>query len=62
VQGIADEAHLIQFLGSTNDIPFEGIDRPSPSIEEVEILGRIILKYVPVVILQGDGLETTIRF
>lgn len=61
VQGIADEAHLIQFLGSTNDIPFEGIDRPSPSIEEVEILGRIILKYVPVVILQGDGLETTIR-
>jgi len=61
IQGTADEAHIIQFLGSTNDIPFEGIDRPSPPIEEMELLGRIMNKYVPMVIIQGDGIETTLR-
>lgn len=61
VQGIADEAHLIQFLGSTNDIPFEGIDRPSPPIEEMEKLGQMMISYIPMVILQGDGIETKLH-
>jgi len=61
IQGVADEAHIIQFLGSTNDIPFEGIDRPAPPLDEMDALGRILKKYVPVVIVQGDGYDSTLR-
>jgi pyruvate-formate lyase-activating enzyme len=61
IQGIAEEAHLVQFLGSTNDIPFEGISQPAPPLEEMESLGRLMAKFVPKVIIQGDGFETTVR-
>lgn len=61
LQGHADEVQLVQFMSGTSDLPFEGINAPSPSIEEMEALGNILLKYVPAVILQGDGLDTTLK-
>ncbi|MDD1746441.1 MAG: radical SAM protein [Methanomassiliicoccales archaeon] len=61
LHGYVDEVQLIQFMSGMNDLPFEGISKPSPPIEEVEAMGDIMLKYVPMVILQGDGFDSTLR-
>jgi len=61
LQGKVSEAHLIQFLSSTNDLPFEGIDKPAPPLEEMEHYAALMVKYIPLVKLQADGVETTIR-
>jgi pyruvate formate lyase activating enzyme len=61
LQGYVDEVQLIQFMSGMNDLPFEGISKPSPSYEEVEEMGNIMLKYVPTVILQGDGFDSTLK-
>lgn len=61
LQGLVTEAQLIQFMSGTNDLPFDGIDRPAPPIAEMEALGNILLKYIPTVIVQGDGLDMTLK-
>jgi pyruvate formate lyase activating enzyme len=61
LQGLVSEAQLVQFMSGTNDLPFDGIDRPSPPTAEVEVLGNILLKYIPNVIIQGDGLDITLK-
>ncbi len=61
LQGYVEDVQLIQFMSSMNDLPFEGTTRPSPPIQEVEAMGYIMLKYVPTVIIQGDGLDTTLK-
>ncbi|MEM0448418.1 MAG: radical SAM protein [Methanomassiliicoccales archaeon] len=61
LEGYVEEAQLIQFMSGGNDLPFEGIERPSPSLEEMEALGAIMLRHVPLVILQGDGIEATLK-
>ena len=61
VQGIADEALLVQFLSSINDLPFEGIERPAPPTAEVESMGNALLKYIPTVRLEGEGLSLVLR-
>lgn len=61
LQGLVEDVHLIQFMSGMNDLPFEGISKPSPSSEEVEAMGNIVLKYVPTVIVQGDGFDITLK-
>lgn len=61
LQGYAEEVQLVQFMSGMMDLPFEGINSPSPPLDEVETLGNIMLKYVPTVIIQGDGLDTTLK-
>ncbi len=61
LQGYVDEMQIVQFMSSTNDIPFDGIDRPEPPIQEMEAMGYILTKYVPTVIIQGDGVDTTLK-
>ena len=61
LQGFVEEVQLTQFMSGMNDLPFEGISKPSPPIEEVEEMGNIMLKYVPTVIVQGDGLDITLK-
>lgn len=61
LRGYAEEVQLIQFMSGGNDIPFEGISRPSPSYEEMEVLGDLMTKHVPLIIVQGDGFDTTLR-
>ncbi len=58
VQGLVSEIHIQQFMSSTNDIPFEGINSPSPSIDEMMALGNMLLKYTPRVRVSGDGIDT----
>jgi pyruvate formate lyase activating enzyme len=61
LQGYVEEVQLIQFMSGMNDLPFEGISTPSPPTEEVEAMGNIMLKYVPIVIVQGDGIDVTLK-
>ncbi len=61
LQGLVAEAHLVQFMSGTNDLAFDGIDRPAPPVAEMELLGNILLKYIPTVIIQGDGLDITLK-
>jgi pyruvate-formate lyase-activating enzyme len=61
LQVYVEEVQLIQFMSGMNDLPFEGISTPSPPTQEVEAMGNIMLKYVPIVIVQGDGLEATLK-
>ena len=61
IQGYVEEVQLIQFMSGMNDLPFEGINNPSPPIAELEALGDVMLRYVPTVIIQGDGLDTTLK-
>ena len=58
VQGLIEDVLLQQFMSSTSDIPFEGISRPSPSIDEMMALGNMLLRYVPRVRVTGDGIDT----
>lgn len=60
LQGYVYDVQLIQFMSSLNDLPFEGITKPSPPIEEVEAMGNLMLKYIPTVIIQGDGIDITL--
>jgi pyruvate formate lyase activating enzyme len=61
LQGYVEDVQLVQFMSSMNDLPFEGITKPSPPTEEVEAMGNIMLKYVNMVIIQGDGLDITLK-
>jgi len=61
LQGYVQDVQLVQFMSSMNDLPFEGITKPSPPTEEVEAMGNIMLKYVNTVIIQGDGLDITLK-
>jgi pyruvate formate lyase activating enzyme len=61
LQGYVEDVQLVQFMSSMNDLPFEGITQPSPPTEEVEVMGNIMLKYVNTVIVQGDGLDITLK-
>jgi pyruvate formate lyase activating enzyme len=61
LQGYVEDVQLVQFMSSMNDLPFEGITQPSPPTEEVEVMGNIMLKYVNTVIIQGDGLDITLK-
>ena len=61
LQGLATEAQLVQFRSGTYDLPFDGIDRPSPPTNEVEAMGNILLRYMPTVIVQGDGLDEVLK-
>ncbi|MCU0860748.1 MAG: radical SAM protein [Methanomassiliicoccales archaeon] len=61
LEGYVEEAQLIQFMSGGNDVPFEGSDRPSPPLERMEELGEIMLRHVPVVLLQGDGIDATMK-
>ena len=61
LQGYVEDVQLIQFMSGMNDLPFEGISTPSPPTEEVEAMGNIMLKYVPIVIVQGDGIDVTLK-
>jgi len=61
IQGYASEVQLVQFMSSTSDTPFEGITEPSPPLEQVIEMGEALLKYVPVVRVQGDGMDSVLR-
>jgi pyruvate formate lyase activating enzyme len=61
LQVYVEDVQIIQFMSGMNDLPFEGISTPSPPIEEVEAMGNIMLKYVPTVIVQGDGFDVTLK-
>lgn len=61
LQGYVEDVQLIQFMSGMSDLPFEGVSTPSPPIQEVEAMGYIMLKYIPSVIIQGDGLDTTLK-
>jgi pyruvate formate lyase activating enzyme len=61
LEGYVEDVQLVQFMSSMNDLPFEGITQPSPPTEEVEAMGNIMLKYVNTVIIQGDGLDITLK-
>ncbi len=61
LQGYADQVNLVQFMSSKNDIPFEGISTPSPDIYTMTHYGEILLKYVPLVHVQGNGLDSTLK-
>ncbi len=56
ISGTATEAMLYQFLSNPdNDAPFAGFDKPVPQESEMVSLGRVLVNYVPRVIIQGDG-------
>jgi pyruvate formate lyase activating enzyme len=56
VEGVATEALLYQFMSNPeNDAPFEGIEEPSPEESYMVTLARSLLKYVPRVMIQGQG-------
>lgn len=56
VHGVATEAWLLQFLSNPeNEAPFMGINEPGPPESEMVDLGRQLIKYVPHVIIKGDG-------
>jgi pyruvate formate lyase activating enzyme len=59
-QGYVEDVQLVQFMSGLNDLPFEGITKPSPPLDEVEDMGNLMLRYFPTVIIQGDGLDTTL--
>ncbi|MDH7508844.1 MAG: radical SAM protein [Methanomassiliicoccales archaeon] len=56
IAGIASEVLLYQFLSNPeNDAPFAGIEEPSPSESEIIEMARVMLEYVPKVIVRGKG-------
>jgi pyruvate formate lyase activating enzyme len=61
LQGSVDQANLVQFMSSKNDLPFEGISEPSPDIYTMIHYGEILLKYVPLVHIQGNGLDSVLK-
>ena len=61
LQGYADQANLVQFMSSKNDLPFDGISEPSPDIYTMIHFGEILLKYVPLVHVQGNGLDSVLK-
>jgi pyruvate formate lyase activating enzyme len=61
LQGYADQANLVQFMSSKNDLPFEGISAPGPDINTMIQYGEIVLRYIPYVHLQGNGLDSILK-
>jgi pyruvate formate lyase activating enzyme len=61
LQGYADQANLVQFMSSKNDLPFDGISEPSPDLYTMIHYGEILLKYVPLVHVQGNGLDSVLK-
>ena len=61
LQGYADEANLVQFMSTKYDLPFEGISTPSPDVKAMTHYGEILLRYIPFVHLQGNGLDGVLR-
>jgi pyruvate formate lyase activating enzyme len=61
VHGSVDQANLVQFMSSKNDLPFDGISEPSPDIYTMIRYGEILLKYVPLVHIQGNGLDSVLK-
>lgn len=56
ITGIASEVLLYQFLSNPeNDAPFADITEPAPSESEMIELARVMLQYIPRVIVQGKG-------
>jgi pyruvate formate lyase activating enzyme len=61
LQGYADQANLVQFMSNKNDLPFDGISEPSPDTYTMIHYGEILLKYVPLVHVQGNGLDSVLK-
>jgi pyruvate formate lyase activating enzyme len=61
LQGYADQANLVQFMSSRYDIPFDGISMPSPDIETMTRYGEVLLRYIPYIHLQGNGLDSVLK-
>lgn len=62
VHGVATEAWLLQFLSNPeNEAPFRGIEEPGPPESEMVDLGRQLIKYVPHVIIKGEGFASEFK-
>jgi pyruvate formate lyase activating enzyme len=58
----ADEAILNQFLGNPmNDVPWNGIEVASPSVEEMLDLGDELVRHIPLVKVQCSGFQRELR-
>lgn len=62
IEGVATEAWLLQFLSNPqNEMSFKGIEEPGPSEAEMVDLGRQLIKYVPLVIIKGEGFASEFK-
>jgi pyruvate formate lyase activating enzyme len=62
IEGVATEAWLLQFLSNPqNEMSFKGINEPGPSEAEMVDLGRQLIKYVPLVIIKGEGFTSEFK-
>lgn len=62
IEGVATEAWLLQFLSNPqNEMGFRGIEEPGPSEAEMVDLGRQLIKYVPLVIIKGEGFASEFK-
>ncbi len=62
VKGIAEEAWLLQFLSMPeNEIPFRDIVTPGPDEAEMVDLARELVKYVPNVLIRGNGFSSEFK-
>jgi pyruvate formate lyase activating enzyme len=61
LKGNADQANLVQFMSNKNDLPFDGISTPSPDVYTMIHYGEILLKYIPWVHVQGNGLDSVLK-
>jgi len=61
LQGYADQANLVQFMSSRYDIPFDGISMPGPDIDTMTRYGEVLLRYIPCIHLQGNGLDSVLK-
>jgi len=62
VERVATSALLTQFLSNPeSENPFMGIEVPGPSESEMVELGRVLIKYVPEVIIRGNGFSSEFR-
>jgi pyruvate formate lyase activating enzyme len=61
LQGYADQANVVQFMSTKYDLPFEGISEPSPDIDTMMRFGNILLKYIPYIHVQGNGIDSVLK-
>lgn len=62
IAGRVEQALLLQFLSNPeNERPFRGIDKEGPEESEMVKLGRILVKYVPIVVIKGSGFYTELK-
>ncbi len=61
LQGYADQVNLVQFMSTRYDLPFDGISFPSPDIYTMTHYGEVLLKHIPYIHIQGNGLDSVLK-